>query len=60
MQHLRVILSPVLTNSETRKLFSNFSLIRQDLLARDASKATDGLRPASEALTKVEEYTPAG
>jgi hypothetical protein len=38
VRHLRTILSLVLTNSEVRKLLSDFSLIGRDLLTRGASK----------------------
>ncbi|KAF7974468.1 hypothetical protein HWV62_12112 [Athelia sp. TMB] len=50
VQHLRTILSLILTNSEVRKLLSGFSLIGRDLLARGAATAADGLRPDQEAL----------
>jgi hypothetical protein len=58
VRHLRTILSLVLTNSEVRKLLSDFSLIGRDLLARGASKATDSLRPDQEALAHVDETAP--
>ncbi|KAF7965517.1 hypothetical protein HWV62_43076, partial [Athelia sp. TMB] len=58
VQHLRTILSLVLTNSEVRKLLSDFSLIGRDLLARGAAKAADGLRPDQEALANVDQSAP--
>ncbi|KZP14441.1 hypothetical protein FIBSPDRAFT_912787 [Athelia psychrophila] len=58
VQHLRTILSLILTNSEVRKLLSDFSLIGRDLLARGASKAADGLRPDQEALAHVNDSAP--
>jgi len=58
VQHLRTILSLVLTNSEVRKLLSDFSLIGRDLLARGAAKAADNLRPDKEALAHVDETAP--
>ena len=58
VRHLRTILSLVLTNSEVRKLLSDFSLIGRDLLARGASKAADSLRPDQEALAHVDETAP--
>jgi hypothetical protein len=58
VQHLRTILSLILTNSEVRKLLSDFSLIGRDLLARGASKAAEGLRPDAEALAHVDDSAP--
>jgi hypothetical protein len=58
VRHLRTILSLVLTNSEVRKLLSDFSLIARDLLARGASNAADSLRPDPEALAHVDETAP--
>jgi hypothetical protein len=58
VRHLRTILSLVLTNSEVRKLLSDFSLIGRDLPTHGASKAADSLRPDKEALAHVDETTP--
>ncbi|KAF7967775.1 hypothetical protein HWV62_33189 [Athelia sp. TMB] len=58
VQNLRTILSLVLTNSEVRKLLSDFSLIGRDLLARGASNAADGLRPDQQALANVDQSAP--
>ena len=58
VQHLRTILSLILTNSEVRKLLSDFSLIGRDLLARGASEAADRLRPDQQALSHVDETAP--
>ena len=58
VKHLRTILSLVLTNSEVRKLLSDFSLIGRDLLARGASKAAEGLRPDPERLAHVNDSGP--
>lgn len=58
VQHLRTILSLVLTNAEVRKLMSDFSLIGRDLLARGASKAATNLRPTDEQLRHVDESGP--
>jgi hypothetical protein len=55
---LVTILSLVLTNSEVRKLLSDFSLIGRDLLARGASKAADSLRPDKDALAQVDDTAP--
>jgi hypothetical protein len=49
---------PVLTNSEVRKLLSDFSLIGRDLLTRGASKAADSLCTDQEALAHVDETAP--
>jgi hypothetical protein len=58
VQHLRTILSLILTNSEVRKLLSDFSLIGRDLLALGASKVAEGLRPDPEALARVDDSSP--
>ncbi|KAF9488921.1 hypothetical protein BDN71DRAFT_1456787 [Pleurotus eryngii] len=58
VQHLRTILSLVLTNSEVRKLLTDFSLMGRDLLARGAAKAADSLRPDEERLARVDESAP--
>lgn len=48
----------MLTNSEVRKLLSDFSLIGRDLLARGVSKVATSLRPDPEALAHVDESAP--
>lgn len=58
VQHLRTILSLVLTNSEVRKLLTDFSLMGRDLLARGAAKAADSLRPDEERLARVDASAP--
>ncbi|CAL1710558.1 unnamed protein product [Somion occarium] len=57
-QHLRVLLSLILTNAEVRKLLSDFSVIGRDLLARGAGKVAEMARPDQEALRKVNESAP--
>ncbi|CCM06183.1 uncharacterized protein FIBRA_08425 [Fibroporia radiculosa] len=56
--HLRTLLSLILTNSEVRKLVSDFSVIGRDLLARGASKIADAARPDSDRLATVDETAP--
>jgi hypothetical protein len=58
VRHLHAILSLVLTNSEVRKLLSDFSLIGLDFLARAASKAAERLHPDLEALARVDDSPP--
>lgn len=58
VQHLRTLLSLVLTNSEVRKLLSDFSLIGRDLLAISAQKAAGHIAPDPEALARVDESAP--
>jgi hypothetical protein len=50
VKHLRTLLTLVLTNSEARKLLSDFSLIGRDLLAKGASKAATNIAPDQERL----------
>ena len=47
-----------MTNSEARKLLSDFGVIGRDLLARSAAKAAETLRPDEEQLAKVNHSAP--
>ncbi|OBZ77928.1 hypothetical protein A0H81_01631 [Grifola frondosa] len=58
VQHLRTLLSLVLTNAEVRKLLADFSVIGRDLLARGASKLADAARPDEERLRSVNDSAP--
>lgn len=58
VRHLRTILTLILTNSEVRKLLSDFSVIGRDLLAKGAAKAVEALRPTQEELARVNEPAP--
>jgi hypothetical protein len=58
VQHLRTLLSIVLTNSEVRKLLSDFSTIGRDLLSITAQKAATLIAPDAETLAKVNEPGP--
>jgi len=58
VQHLRTLLNLVLTNSEARKLLSDFGVIGRDLLARGAAKAAENIRPDEEQLAKVDHTAP--
>jgi hypothetical protein len=58
VRHLRTILSLILTNSEVRKLLSDFSVIGRDILAKGASKVAESLRPGEEELSRVDEAAP--
>ncbi|KAH7912681.1 hypothetical protein BJ138DRAFT_1147826 [Hygrophoropsis aurantiaca] len=58
VRHLRTILTIVMTNSEVRKLLSDFSIIGRDLLAKGASVAVENLRPGEEELARVNEAAP--
>ena len=58
VQHLRTLLSLVLTNAEVRKLLTDFSVIGRDILARTASKVADKARPDEEQLRRVDESAP--
>lgn len=57
-QHLRTILSLILTNAEVRKLLSDFSVIGRDLFARGAMKAAEAARPDEERLRTVDDSAP--
>ncbi|PCH41878.1 hypothetical protein WOLCODRAFT_137602 [Wolfiporia cocos MD-104 SS10] len=56
--HLRTLLSLILTNSEVRKLVSDFSIIGRDLLARGAGKVAEAARPDQERLATVDDAAP--
>ncbi|KAF5368710.1 hypothetical protein D9615_010299 [Tricholomella constricta] len=58
VQHLRTLLSLVLTNSEVRKLFSDFSLIGRDLLSTGLQKASGHIAPSKDALAHVDSAGP--
>jgi hypothetical protein len=58
VKHLRTLLSLLLTNSEARKLVSDFTVIGRDLLARGAVKAAEGIRPSDEQLRGVDASAP--
>lgn len=55
---MRTLLHVVLTNSEARKLLSDFSVIGRDLLSKSASKAADMLAPDEEKLRRADETAP--
>ncbi|KAG8928965.1 hypothetical protein FRC02_006163 [Tulasnella sp. 418] len=59
VEHLRTLLTLVLTNSEARKLLSDASVIGRDLFARGASKAAERARPSPEQLSRVDDAAPA-
>jgi hypothetical protein len=58
VRHLRTLLTLVLTNSEARKLLSDFSVIGRDLLAKGASKAASNIAPPEDRLATVDHTAP--
>lgn len=58
VRHLRTLLNLVLTNSEARKLLSDFGIIGRDLLAKGAANVAERLRPDEERLAKVDHTVP--
>ena len=58
VQHLRTLLNLVLTNSEARKLLSDFGVIGRDLLARGAVKIAEHVRPDEDQLARVNHAAP--
>ncbi len=58
VQHLRTLLSLVFTNAEVRKLFSDFSVIGRDLVARAAEKVAEQARPNEAELRRIDEPAP--
>lgn len=57
LSHIRTLVKLLTTNSEARKLVSDFSLVGRDLLSRSAAKAAEGIAPAPEDLARVDEST---
>src|SRR5260370_41788541 len=57
-RHLRTLGDLIATNSEVRKILSDFSVIGRDILARTASHAAERVRPEQDALTKVDRPAP--
>jgi hypothetical protein len=58
VKHLRTLLTLFATNSEARKLLSDFGLIGRDLFARGAGKAVEAARPTQEQLAHVDDAAP--
>jgi hypothetical protein len=58
VKHLRTVLNLILTNSEVRKLLSDFSVIGRDLLSRGASKVAATIGPSDEELRNVDQSAP--
>jgi len=57
-RHLRTLGDLIATNSEVRKILSDFSVIGRDILARTASHAAESVRPEHDSLTKVDRPAP--
>ncbi|KAG8738026.1 hypothetical protein FRC10_007389 [Ceratobasidium sp. 414] len=58
VKHLRTLLTLFATNSEARKLLSDFGLIGRDLFARGASKVAESTRPTPEQLAHADDPAP--
>ncbi|KAF8805918.1 hypothetical protein BYT27DRAFT_7191832 [Phlegmacium glaucopus] len=58
VQHLRTLLSIILTNSEVRKLLSDFSVIGADLLSKGAAHLARTIAPTDEQLRNVDQSGP--
>lgn len=57
-RHLRTLGDLIATNSEVRKILSDFSVIGRDILARTASHAAERVRPEQDVLTNVDRPAP--
>lgn len=57
-KHLRTLLNLLVTNSEARKLLSDFSVLGRDVLARGATHAAGMIRPDQERLQQVDQSAP--
>lgn len=58
LKHLRTLLTLILTNSEVRKLLTDFSVIGRDLLAKGAAKTSELIAPTEEKLREVDQSAP--
>jgi hypothetical protein len=58
VQHLRTLLSIILTNLEVRKLLSDFSTIGADLLSKGAIYIAHKIGPTEEQLRNVHQPAP--
>jgi len=58
IRHLRTLLSIILTNSEVRKLLSDFSVIGVDLLYKQATHLAQKIAPTDEELRNVDRSAP--
>ncbi|KAI0245752.1 hypothetical protein BJV78DRAFT_1260530 [Lactifluus subvellereus] len=57
-RHLRTLGNLIATNSEVRKILSDFSVIGRDILARAASHVAESVRPNPDSLTNVDRPVP--
>ncbi|KAG7087026.1 hypothetical protein E1B28_013005 [Marasmius oreades] len=55
VQHLRTLLTLLFTNSEARKLVSDFGMVGRDLLSKTLVKAATNIAPNEEKLKGVDE-----
>ncbi|KIM39008.1 hypothetical protein M413DRAFT_447366 [Hebeloma cylindrosporum] len=58
VKHLRTLLNLVLTNSEVRKLLSDFSVIGREVLSKGASKVASTIGPSEEELRNIDQSAP--
>ncbi|KAF8813294.1 hypothetical protein BYT27DRAFT_7239437 [Phlegmacium glaucopus] len=58
LQYLRTLLSIILTNSEVRGLFFDFSVIGADLLSKGAAHLARRIAPTDEQLRNVDQSAP--
>ncbi|KDR72326.1 hypothetical protein GALMADRAFT_213339 [Galerina marginata CBS 339.88] len=58
VKHLRTLLTLILSDSEVRKLLSDFSLIGRDLLSKTAVKAATAIAPSKEGLANIDKPAP--
>lgn len=57
-RHLRTLGNLIATNTEVRKILSDFSVIGREILARTASHAAKSARPDQDAIAKVDRPAP--
>ncbi|RXK41203.1 hypothetical protein M231_01608 [Tremella mesenterica] len=57
-QHLRVLITLFLTNSEARKIISDFGIIARDLFATGAANVAQQVRPTDEQKEKLDHEAP--
>lgn len=58
--HLRTLITLFATNSEARKLLSDFGFVARDMFATGAAKAADKARPPQDKMDQVDKPAPSG
>lgn len=58
--HLRTLITLFATNSEARKLLSDFGFVARDIFATGAAKVADKAKPSEQQLNQIDKSAPSG